>query len=85
MRFEPPAHTISFLYQNHQDTPSEIWDLYKSISMPYSQPLFYVRKPVLLVNTQINITKRPYLHLSIRKILSVAQINVPCGTFICDE
>ncbi len=34
MQFETPARTISFLYQNHQDTLSKIRDLYKSISMP---------------------------------------------------
>ncbi len=39
MQFETPACMISFLYQNLQDTPSEIQDLYKSISMPDSQPL----------------------------------------------
>jgi hypothetical protein len=38
MRFETPAGTILFLYQNHQDTSSKIQDLYESISMPYSQP-----------------------------------------------
>ncbi len=38
-QFETSAHTISFVYQNHQDTPSKILDLYKSISMPDSQPL----------------------------------------------
>jgi hypothetical protein len=40
MQFETPTRMISFLYQNHQDTPSEIRDLYESISMPDSQPLF---------------------------------------------
>jgi hypothetical protein len=39
MQFETPACTILFLYQNHQDTPSKIQDLYESISMPDSQPL----------------------------------------------
>jgi hypothetical protein len=38
MQFETRACTILFLYQNHQDTPSEIQDLYKSISIPDSQP-----------------------------------------------
>ncbi len=42
------------------------------------------RKPVLLVNTQIHITKWPDFYLCIFcKILSVAQINDLCGTFIC--
>ncbi len=40
MQFEMPARTILCSHQNHQDTPSEIRDLYKSISMPDSQPLF---------------------------------------------
>jgi hypothetical protein len=34
MQLETPARTISFLYQNHQDTPSEIRDLHESISIP---------------------------------------------------
>ncbi len=34
MQIETPAHTISFLYQNYQDTPSKIWDLYESIALP---------------------------------------------------
>ncbi len=39
MQYETLACTILFLYQNHQDTPSEIRDLYEFISMPDSQPL----------------------------------------------
>jgi hypothetical protein len=34
VQFETPARTILFLYQNHQDIPPEIQDLYESISMP---------------------------------------------------
>jgi hypothetical protein len=41
MQFETPTRTTLFLYQNHQDTPSKIQDLYESISMPDSQPHFY--------------------------------------------
>ncbi len=41
MQFETPACTILFLYQNHQDTPSKIRDLYEFISMPDSQPPFF--------------------------------------------
>ncbi len=43
MQYETPARTISFLYQNHQDTPSEFRDLYKSIFMPDSQPRLFSR------------------------------------------
>jgi hypothetical protein len=38
MRFETPAHKILFCTR----TPSKIRDLYKSISMPYSQPRTYL-------------------------------------------
>jgi hypothetical protein len=43
---------------------------------------FSVKKPVLLVITQIHITKQPAFYLGIRKKLFVAQINFPRGTFI---
>jgi hypothetical protein len=42
-----------------------------------------VRKVVLLVNTQIHITKWPKFYRCICKFLFVAQINVPGGTSIC--
>jgi hypothetical protein len=44
---------------------------------------FLCQKPALLVNTQIHITKQPAFYSSTRKKLFIAQINVPCGTFIC--
>ena len=44
--------------------------------------VFVLSKNVLLVNTQIHITKWPDFHVCILKILFVAQINPPCGTFI---
>ena len=43
----------------------------------------FVRKVVLLVNTQMHITKWPEFYLCICKFLFVAQINVPRGTSIC--
>jgi hypothetical protein len=38
MQFETSAHKISSLYMIPSGQPSKNWDLYKSISMPYSQP-----------------------------------------------
>ncbi len=45
--------------------------------------VFSVKNMVLLVNTQIHITKWPGFYSSIHKKLFVAQIYVPRGTFFC--
>ncbi len=55
MQFETPACTILFLYQNHQDTPSKIWDLYKSILM-----LIQPEKDLYI---QINVNKFVFTNL----------------------
>jgi hypothetical protein len=39
MQFETPAYTILVLYQIPSGLSSKNRDLYKSVSMPYSQPL----------------------------------------------
>ncbi len=45
--------------------------------------VFSVKKLVLLVNTQIHITKWPVFFSSIRKKLFLTHRKVPHGTFIC--